>query len=114
MKKTNYNAVSALRETLNKLNNLTLESYIMPDEENMYSEDGGYEDDVLNERPEDKFNDEVKQAIVQIRKISIGIIAKLADNPTSESYVFMKRVLDMSDKAMESMNNEGKEVRQSK
>jgi hypothetical protein len=56
-----------------------------------------------------QFNEEVKQAIIQIRKISIGIIAKLADNPTSESYTFMKRVLDMSDKAMESMNGENKQ-----
>ena len=93
--------VNEMRNTLRKMRNLTLENFIMP-------EDGYDEEMPQEEQPKDNgYDNDIIQAIVQIRKISIGVIAKLADNPMSEGYTFMKRVLDMSDKAMESINNGG-------
>ena len=89
------------------MKNLTLENFIMPDEREYADDEMPSNEEEIVRRPNDNngFTEEIKQAIVQIRKISIGVIAKLADNPMSEGYTFMKRVLDMSDKAMESINN---------
>ena len=100
--KENIGVVNEMRNTLDKIRNLTLENYIMPDDE-------GYGEEQMPQETEkdNGFDEQIIQAIVQIRKISIGVIAKLADNPMSEGYTFMKRVLDMSDKAMESINNGG-------
>lgn len=113
-KRDNFESVNEVRNTLHKIKQLTLESFVMPGEQNPY--EGGMPSDreemmageeMETQQNQPMYDEEVKQAIVKIRKIAIGIIAKLADNPVSESYTFMKRVLDMSDKAMESMNNGG-------
>ena len=106
-RKDNIDSVKKMRESLTKMRNLTLENFIMPDEGEFEEHEGpANEDEIIrNQQEGNGFTEEIKQAIVQIRKISIGVIAKLADNPMSEGYTFMKRVLDMSDKAMESINN---------
>lgn len=117
-RKDNFKEVQDLRETLTRLGKMRYESFVMPESTDEFG--GGEEEIDIETTPEQPqetqmeqpmYDDEVRSAIVQIRKISIGIIAKLADNPTSESYTFMKRVLDMSDKAMESMNKGGEEVK---
>lgn len=120
MRKTNFREIKEIRdirETLNRYGKSTYESFVMP-EGNDYEEeyDGGYQEggDMPQEMGDEQspmFDSEVREAIVKIRKISIAIIAKLADNPTSESYTFMKRVLDMSDKAMESITKNGEDVK---
>ena len=106
-RKDNIDSVKQMRESLSKMKKLTLENFIMPDEgEFDEHEPISKEEEIIQKQEEGNgFTEDIKQAIVQIRKISIGVIAKLADNPMSEGYTFMKRVLDMSDKAMESINN---------
>ena len=44
---------------------------------------------------------EVKPIIDQIRMLTIQGIAKLAKNPTSESYAFLKKILALVDKTIE-------------
>ena len=103
----NMREINEMRNMLSGIKKLTLENFIMPEEGD--EEEGEYGDEEQPQSaPMDEFTEEIKQAIVQIRKISISVIAKLADNPTSEGYTFMKRVLDMSDKAMESLNGGAK------
>lgn len=119
--KGNYGAVLEMKHSLEKIKNLTLEGFVMPGENDHFGEgDEGQFQGPENDAPvgqenaaqqeeggEMQFDSNVMEAIVQIRKIAIGVIAKLADNPVSESYTFMKKVLDMSDKAMESVHNGG-------
>ena len=110
-RKDNMTAVEEMRKSLSLTKKKLFEDFVVGDAESPYDE-GVYEPEedfeALEEKPvqdEHSFSADIKDAIVKIRKISIGVIAKLADNPTSESYTFMKRVLDMSDKALESMKN---------
>lgn len=44
----------------------------------------------------------VKKEIDEIRKIALQTIARLAEDPTSESYQMMKKIWVMCDKALES------------
>ncbi len=44
----------------------------------------------------------IKNEIDQIRQIALKTIAKLAENPTAESYQMMKKIWMMCDKAIES------------
>lgn len=105
-RRDNINSVREMRKSLSKMRNLTLENFILPDEDEYEGDEMPQGEEIMRRDEEQNgFTEEIKQAIVQIRKISISVIAKLADNPMSEGYTFMKRVLDMSDKAMESINN---------
>lgn len=107
-RKDNYKNIQEIKNLLKISKRPIVENFMMGEEEAPVDYD---EEEVVHREKRDEgieFN-EIREAIVQIRKISINIIAKLADNPTSESYTFMKRVLDMSDKAMESMNNNNAE-----
>lgn len=47
---------------------------------------------------------EIKPLIDQIRVLALKGIAKLANNPTSESYVLLKKIWQTVDKAAESAN----------
>lgn len=113
MRKTNFNEVEDMRESLGRIKRLTLENFIMPedderDDDNVEDIDDDMSDDDVNDIDDNEelgemgnMSEDVKQAIMQIRKVAINTIAKLANDPTTEGYTFMKRVFDMSDKAME-------------
>ena len=94
----------------------TFESFMMPDYEDENPEGvNPYEDDdeeIMIKRNEESANEEgmpVKQSkisgiekeLTDIRKIALSVIARLADQPTSEQYDLMKRIWNLVDKAME-------------
>lgn len=109
--KDNFGAINEMRNSLNKIKKLTLESFIMPEEET-YGEE-----DVTQETPQEE--DEVakqdiqglsniEKELIEIRKIALSVINRLADQTNSESYDTMKRIWSLVDKAIESKNNEDK------
>lgn len=94
----------------------TFESFMMPEyeEENPEGYDSYEEDDeeiMVNreQNPSDEENMPMKQSkisgiekeLTDIRKIALSVIARLADQPTSEQYDLMKRIWNLVDKAME-------------
>lgn len=102
-------AVNELRDAIGLMRKHMNESFVIANPETDI-DNVGEENDSTSLGKEDfstevttNYNEDVKKAIKDIRKIVIGVIAKLADEPSSASYEFMKRLLDMSDKAMLSL-----------
>ena len=111
-RKDNIKSVKDLRKMLNETRRLTLENYILPEEEeDVY----GYDDedeDVL--RRDDSFSEHgdvsnIEKELIEIRKIALSVINRLADQTSSESYDTMKRIWSLVDKAIESKNDEDKQ-----
>ena len=111
-KSDNFGAINELRRNLSKIKKLTLESFVMPEDER-YGEDERYEeDDIL--RKEDSLSDkssidDIEKELIEIRKIALSVINRLADQTGSESYDTMKRIWSLVDKAIESNNDEEKQ-----
>ena len=112
--KDNFGAINEMRNSLNKIKKLTLESFIMPEKE---EETYGAEEGITQETPQEE--DEVakqdiqglsniEKELIEIRKIALSVINRLADQTNSESYDTMKRIWSLVDKAIESKNNEDK------
>lgn len=111
--KDNFGAINEMRNSLNKIKKLTLESFIMPEkEEETYGEEG-----VTQETPQEEEGvakqdiqglDNIEKELIEIRKIALSVINRLADQTNSESYDTMKRIWSLVDKAIESKNNEDK------
>ena len=110
--KDNFGAINEMRNSLNKIKKLTLESFIMPEEEETYGEDGvtqetpQQEDEVAKRDIQGLSN--IEKELIEIRKIALSVINRLADQTNSESYDTMKRIWSLVDKAIESKNNEDK------
>ena len=51
---------------------------------------------------------DIEKELIQIRKIALSVINRLADQTSSESYDTMKRIWSLVDKAIESKNDESK------
>jgi len=98
-RKNNFNDVNNLSHMLTEMKKLTLEHYILP-EEDSFEEEIPQEDDVL---PQDKGSDVtgIEKELTQIRKIALSVINRLADQPTSNQYDTMKKIWNMVDKAIE-------------
>lgn len=108
-RKDNYNEVNELRNTLSKIKKLTLESFIMPEEDSFEEEDYGDEEILSNneEMPMERGGiSDIEKELIQIRKIALSVINRLADQTSSESYDTMKRIWSLVDKAIESKNQE--------
>lgn len=109
--KDNFGAINEMRNSLNKIKKLTLESFIMPEEET-YGEEGvtqetpQQEDEVAKQDIQGLSN--IEKELIEIRKIALSVINRLADQTNSESYDTMKRIWSLVDKAIESKNNEDK------
>jgi hypothetical protein len=113
MKKDNFKAINELKkmlDTTKSLTNrkLTLESFIMPEEEEGYEDGGttaeeGFEDVPQREEPQNNSNEisGIEKELTQIRKIALSVINRLADQPTSPQYDTMKKIWNMVDKAIE-------------
>lgn len=119
-RKDNFRAINEMRKMLSTTKKLTLENFIMPEEDETPYEGEPSSGEQRQEQAKKQesstvdvteYSAEVEQAIVEIRKISIGVIAKLANKVNSNSYQYMKKVLDMSDKALAEMNGK-KEINQ--
>ena len=114
MKRTNFAAINEIREMLGTTKKLTLESFIMPDEDASYTrreaqaaERVAPQDNVEEFSKEEKQGDGVanisgiEKELTQIRKIALSVINRLADQPTSPQYDTMKKIWNMVDKAIE-------------
>ena len=120
-----------LRDTINEmkimLNDKTFytltdyinEPFVLP--ENF--EEGGYEDETpqmqpsRQEQPQGNENVPVENKIrgiekelTQIRKIALNVITRLADQPSSEQYLLMKKIWNTVDKAIENGNEKTENV----
>lgn len=106
MKRTNFSAINEIREMLGTTKKLTLESFIMPDEDASYT-DVAPQDDVEEFPREEKQEGRsvnisgIEKELTQIRKIALSVINRLADRPTSPQYDTMKKIWNMVDKAIE-------------
>ena len=114
MKRNNFAAINEIREMLGTTKKLTLESFIMPDEDASYTRREAQADErVAPQDNVEEFSKEEKQGdgvanisgiekeLTQIRKIALSVINRLADRPTSPQYDTMKKIWNMVDKAIE-------------
>jgi len=123
-KRDNFNEVKDLRKKLTEMKKLTLEGFIMPDEDEShddYEDYGDYDDDrvLRRDREEGSFESgegisDIEKELIEIRKIALSVINRLADQTSSESYDTMKRIWSLVDKAIESKNDEEKNNRMNK
>ena len=102
-KKDNFKAVNDLRKMLTETKRLTLENYILPEEEEPF-EDEMPDDEVLQRSSNDMSS--IEKELTQIRKIALSVINRLADQPTSPQYDTMKKIWNMVDKAIEQPQKE--------
>ena len=107
-KRDNFKDVENLRKMLSETKKLTLENYILP-EEDSFEEEMPQEDDVLPQQKMDNDVTGIEKELTQIRKIALSVINRLADQPTSEDYNTMKKVWNLVDRAIENTNNNGNE-----
>lgn len=103
----NFSAINEMRENLGKIKKLTLEHFIMPEED---EEPYGDEEVLRREEsfPQKSGISDIEKELIEIRKIALSVINRLADQTSSESYDTMKRIWSLVDKAIESKNNEEK------
>lgn len=86
----------------------------MPEEdswEEEYGDEGGQEmddEEVLMQKNGGSGISDIEKELIQIRKIALSVINRLADQTSSESYDTMKRIWSLVDKAIESKNDESK------
>lgn len=113
MKKDNFSAINEIREMLGTTKKLTLESFIMPDEDVSYTDETVAPQDNIEELPKEEKQEDrgvnitgIEKELTQIRKIALSVINRLADQPTSEDYNTMKKVWNLVDRAIESNNSE--------
>ena len=95
------------------------ETFVLP--ENF--EEGGYEDETPQMQPsrqgqpqgnenvpvENKIRG-IEKELTQIRKIALNVITRLADQPSSEQYLLMKKIWNTVDKAIENGNEKTENV----
>ena len=115
MKKDNFSAINEIREMLGTTKKLTLESFIMPDEDTSFvdtetnsDETVVSQDTVGNEKNQGDISN-IEKELIEIRKIALSVINRLADQTASESYDTMKRIWSLVDKAIESKNAEDRQ-----
>lgn len=116
-RKDNYSAINEIKKMLGTTKKLTLEGFIMPDEDVPYDEDGQSEEFETRQDNADGFQkadkvsgiSNIEKELIEIRKIALSVINRLADQTGSESYDTMKRIWSLVDKAIESKNDEDKQ-----
>lgn len=111
-----------LRDTINEMKLMlndspkyTLESYIsenfiMPEdygeeshERNVQDRSQAYEPEqgTAEEAPAENKITGIEKELTEIRKIALNVITRLADQPSSEQYILMKKIWNTVDKAIE-------------
>lgn len=109
-RRDNFKDVDKLGKMLTEMKKLTLENYILPEEDSFDS----YEEEMprgeMEEVPQEGLTDmsDIEKELIEIRKIALSVINRLADQTNSESYDTMKRIWSLVDKAIESKNTEMK------
>ena len=109
-RRDNFNAIQEIKRLLDETKKYTFESFVMPEEDEYYGDD----DDVLKQRetemPQENGIANIEKELIEIRKIALNVINRLADQTSSESYDTMKRIWSLVDKAIESKNDEDKQT----
>ena len=109
-RRDNLKEVNNLGKMLTEMKRLTLENYILPEEDDSFERDNSFEEEIPRRRENfDDFHDEenknditgIEKELTQIRKIALSVINRLADQPTSPQYDTMKKIWNMVDKAIE-------------
>ena len=113
-KRDNFSAINDLRKRLNETKRLTLEQFVLPEDDEYGDNYGEYGDEeILNSRNQQPMDNngiaDIEKELIQIRKIALSVINRLADQTSSESYDTMKRIWSLVDKAIESKNDEDKD-----
>ena len=116
MKKNVQELLTEMNLMLNKPS-LTLENFIIPEkigedysEEDMDVEMNGQEphfssqEEKLPQEHQGGGMKEIEKELTEIRKIALSVITRLADNPSTENYVLMKKIWNTVDKAIENTN----------
>lgn len=113
MRNKNRESIEEMKMMLDENRSLTLETFVMPHEEeqhqgNMMNDDSFSEELPMksngNEHLEDEGKDDItgiEKELIQIRKIALSAINRLADKPNCPQYDTMKKVWNMVDKAIE-------------
>ena len=107
-KRDNFKDVENLRKMLSETKKLTLENYILPEEDNSFEEEMPIRQEEMPQENGDDITG-IEKELTQIRKIALSVINRLADQPTSEDYNTMKKVWNLVDRAIENINNNGNE-----
>lgn len=115
MKRDNISAINEIREMLGTTKKLTLESFIMPEEDDSFVDTETNSDETIvsqdtvgNKKIQGDVSN-IEKELIEIRKIALNVINRLADQTTSESYDTMKRIWSLVDKAIESKNAENRQ-----
>lgn len=106
-KRDNFAEINEMRKMLSEVKSLTLENFIMPEEDSFEEEtpvEADNEEEVLQTNPNDMSS--IEKELTQIRKIALSVINRLADQPTSEDYNTMKKIWNLVDRAIETNNSE--------
>lgn len=123
MKKELKEIITEMKLMLNENPTLTLENFIMPEsfdsdfsENDTFTDNDGYKDIPQVNQPKDKVEEPIENKIsgiekelTQIRKIALNVITRLADQPSSEQYILMKKIWNTVDKAIENGNEKSME-----
>ena len=102
-KRDNFKDVENLRKMLSETKRLTLENYILPEEDNSFEEEMPIQQEEMPQENGDDITG-IEKELTQIRKIALSVINRLADQPTSPQYDTMKKIWNMVDKAIEQPN----------
>ena len=106
-RRDNMNEDRQMGKMLSEMKRLTLENYILPEDEEDFG--GGMEDEEPVGYRDEGGKGEItgiEKELTQIRKIALSVINRLADQPTSPQYDTMKKIWNMVDKAIEQPQKE--------
>lgn len=118
MKKELKEIITEMKLMLNENPTLTLENFIMPEnfnddfsEDETFTDNNNYKNVPQENQPKDKAElpienkiSGIEKELTQIRKIALNVITRLADQPSSEQYILMKKIWNTVDKAIENGN----------
>ena len=111
MEKNFRTLIEEMKLMLNDKPSMVLENFIMPEG---FEDHIGEEEDVHQEEPVNNAASQearhqskisgIEKELTEIRKIALSVITRLADQPSSEQYVLMKKIWNTVDKAIENGN----------
>ena len=110
MEKNFRTLIEEMKLMLNDKPSMVLENFIMPEGcDDHFGEECAHQEEPVNntasreEQPQSKING-IEKELTEIRKIALSVITRLADQPSSEQYVLMKKIWNTVDKAIENGN----------
>lgn len=116
VRKRKFTAIDEMKRMLNGTKRLTLESFIMPEEDEYFGDEDMMpsRDEEMREpvQPKGQEISGIEKELTQIRKIALSVINRLADQPTSPQYDTMKKIWNMVDKAIEQPQQERQQQQQ--